>query len=265
MAVTCFADEIKEEFRNDCELFEAACRDYARQNLKMDDAFFALAFRSGLDQIKARDRFREVSRAIRLLAIAGSPELQAASEKEAATAAGVAEKELPKIDEQISKLQAKRDAIERDARLAAQRVEHQREAHKQLPELTPKVLKKEVGAAENLLNQQGIGAQLRAATARHSELTGILNHGGVYDRPEKHIDGLRRLLPDAVRSIVEGPEGGNRSMRYAYSEQWPSLKAECEREFAEVNQRLPELQREYDAALAIVRKPLVDFWYNLED
>jgi len=260
MVVACFADEIKEEFRNDCELFELACRDYSRQNLQMDDAFFALAFRSGLDQIKARERFREVSRAMGLLSVAGSREIQAASEKEAATAAGIAEKELPKIDEQIGKLQAKRDAIERDARLAAQRVEHQREAHKQLPEFVPKVLKKEVGAAENLLNEQGIGAEFRAAKARHSELTGVLNINGVYDRPEKHIDGLRRLLPEAVQTITEG-----RMNRYSYSPAWSALKAQCEAEFVELNERLPELQREYDAALAIVRKPLVDFWYNLED
>ena len=259
-APTCFADEIKEDFRNDCELFELACRDYSRQNLKMDDAFFALAFRSGLDQIKARERFREVSRAMGLLAIAGSPEMQRATEEEAKKAADVFAAKGPKFLEDEAKARAAYNALEKAARLASQRVEHQREAHKQLPELTPKVLKKEVGAAENLLNEQGIGAEFRAAKARHSELTGTLNHGGVYDRPEKHIDGLRRLLPEAVQTIIEG-----RMNRYSYSPAWSALKAQCEAEFVELNERLPELQREYDAALAIVRKPLVDFWYNLED
>lgn len=60
-----------------------------------------------------------------------------------------------------------------------------------------------------------------------------------------------RPLPDAVRTIVEG-----RSNRYDYSDQWPSLKSAAEREFAELNQRLPELQREYDEALAVVEAPL---------
>lgn len=258
MAITCFADEIREDFRNDSETFELACRDYVRQNREKDDAFFALAFRVGLDKPKASDRFREVARAMGLLAIAGSREIQRKTEEEAKKAADVLAANGKKFLEVAAKAQADYDALEKTARLAAQRVEHQRGADKQLPELAPKVVKKEVSDAESLLNTQGVGAELRAAKQRHQELTCILNVDGVYPNQADHIQhGLKRLLPEAVVTGVTG-----RMVEYGYSPMWPSLKAECEREFTELNPRLPELQAAYDKALTIVRKPLADYFYK---
>lgn len=257
----CFADEVKSDFQNDSETFEFACRDYVRQGREKDDAFFALAFRIGLDKSKASDRFREVARGLGLLAIAGSREMQAAAVEEMEKSAAIYDKEVPKIDEQIAKLQAKRTVFERDRDLSSKRVEHQRAADKQLPEFVPKVLKKDVGAAETILNTEGVGKTLRDATARHQELVCILNHGNIYNSPALHIEhGLRRMLPEAVLTTVEG-----RAIQYTFSPAWTELKSAAAAEFAELNQQLPALQSEVDESLAIIRKPLVDYWYNLED
>jgi len=114
-----------------------------------------------------------------------------------------------------------------------------------------------VDKVRTILLTEGIGAELRAATARHHELKCILNVDSVYDEQKKHIEyGLKRLLPEAVKETIDGPPGGNRSIRYSYSAMWLILKAKCEIEFALLNKKLPELQRKYDEALAIVEAPL---------
>ena len=93
-----------------------------------------------------------------------------------------------------------------------------------LPNVAPGYIRKLVAAAETLLNTQGVGAELRAATARLHELKCILNIGGVYDRPEMHIDALRRLCRDAVTTTTYG-----RMLNFQYSPEWPQIKADCER------------------------------------
>jgi len=246
MEVTCFADEIQEQFDADCEQAEVLLRDIALQNRKLTTAEVAFFARLGWDEWKAREQRRRVHAVMTLVPICGTPEQRQATQEEAKIAAAVYAKEVPKIDEQIAKLQAKRDAFERDKNLIAKRAEQQNDAVVKLRGLVPIHIRKRVNAAETKLNTEGVGADLRAAKQRHHELVCILNIGNVYPNSADHVRfGLSQLLPAAmIRNTL------------AYSQEWPALKAECEREFAELNKQLPGLQREFDAALAIVEAPL---------
>jgi len=153
---------------------------------------------------------------------------------------------------------AKIAAIERDKRLTEKSLEVTREELAELPKDAPPFLRKKIGKAETLLNTQGIGGGLRDAKQREHELRCILNLGNVYESPDRHIEyGLKRLCPDAVISTAH-----NRMMSYGYSPAWPGIKADCEREYAEVTARIPELQAAYDVALAEVKRPLIDYFMN---
>lgn len=256
MPVECFADEVAEEYDENEEAFGEMLRNIVQRNKKLEASHYAFGLsRLGLEERKVNERYREVVQAMNLVAIMGTPEQRQAAEDEAKTAAAVLEKELPKLQEQRAKIDAKIEAIERDARLSAKRVEERREAVLKSREVVPVYIKKRVGAAEVRLNTEGVGADLRAAKARHHELKCILNVDNVYENQSRHLEyGLRRLLPEAVATGISG-----RMIQYAYSERWPAFKAECQKEFNELSERLPEIQVAYDEALAIVQTPL-GYW-----
>ncbi len=257
MAVQCFADDIEESFRNDLEESEMLLRDITEQSRKPTPAEYVFFARCGWDEVRTRDQLRRMYQALNLVPVAGSPATREAAEAEAKTSSSVLESEGPKIREKLDKLQKQLDGLERDARLSAKRCEEQRDAVSKLRELVPLHVRQQVDQATTVLNTSGVGATLREAKSRHHELVCVLNHGGVYDRPEKHIEyGLRRLLPEAVRTTVEG-----QMIRYAYSPEWPALKTAAETEFAELNQRLPGLQAAYDQELAAIELGL-DFYSN---
>ena len=196
--------------------------------------------------------------ALNLVPVAGCPATREAAEAEAKTSSSLLESEGPKIREKLDKLQKQLDGLERDARLSAKRCEEQRDAVSKLRELVPSHVRAKVDQAKSILITQGVGRDLRAAKARHQELVCVLNVGGVYDSPARHIEyGLRRLYPEAVTKTVDG--GG--MIRLAYSPEWPALKSAAEVEFAEVNSKLPELQAAYDAELTEIEKGL-DFYSN---
>ena len=262
MAITCFADEVAEEYEQNCEEVMMLFRDRIRQNHPLTESDYALTSRNvNWDKLKTNLAFRDIRTSMNLLAIAGTPEQQAAKEAEAKAAAEVFAKEGPKLEAKIQEQQAKFNALERDKRLTEKRVEETREALAKLPEVAPAFIQKRVGTAESLLNTQGIGKDLRDTTARLHELKCILNLGNVYESPAQHIDfGLKRLCPAAVVTHTAG-----RTVEYRYSQEWPSLKAQHERELAELNQRLPELQTAYDVELATVRAPLTAYFFNQEN
>lgn len=245
-APTCFADEVQEEFDGDCSAAETLLRDIVKQDRKISPAEYAFFSRLGWDEIKTREQRRRVSVAMTFAHISGSPEMRKATQEEAKKAANIASKEIPKLDEEISKLQAKRDAYERESLLLAKRVQQQNDAVVRLRDMVPLHIKNAVGKAERELNTKGIGKDLREAKQRHNELSNILNLGGVYATKEDHVRfGLSRLLPDAVIRNTN-----------AFSQEWPALKAACQREFDELNKKLPKLQEAYDKALAVAEAPL---------
>ena len=261
MPVTCFADEVAETFESYYEEAVWLFRDRIRQNQKLIESDYAFtATHLAWDKARTNTELREVSNAMNLLAIAGTPEQQAAKEAEAQAAAEVFSKEGPKLESKIAELQSKLATLERDKRLTAKRVEETREAMAKLPNVAPGYIRKRVAAAETLLNTQGVGAELRAATARLHELKCILNIGGVFENQDRHIDALRRLCRDAITSSVQ-----NRMMSYHYSPAWPGIKAAAETEYTEISARLPEVQAAFDTALAEIKRPLLDYFFTSQE
>lgn len=256
MAINCFADEVNESYQIDLEQAECLLADRARQNQKLTPADYAFLTRCGWNEANARREFNRVTQALNQAAIAGSPEDRAAALLEAETAAKLLESEGPKIREKLDKLQKQLDGLERDQRLSQKRCEQQAEAVLKCQDLAPQYLVRYVDQKRTSLLTEGSGAKLRDAEARRHELVCILNHGGVYARLETHIDGLRRLLPEAVSQSVSG-----RMIAHRFSDRWPSLKSEHEREFAELNQRLPDLQAAFDGELSEIESPL-NFYSN---
>ena len=257
MAITCFADEIQESFHADHVQSEWLLADIVRQGRTPTPAEYVFFARCGWAPPLVNDQFRRMLQVLRIQPIAGSPADREATALEAETSAAILEKEGPKLEQKIAELQAKLSGLERDARLSRKRCEEQRDAVSRLRELLPQHVQSKVDQAKVILNNEGVGVDLREAKTRHHELVCILNVGGVYARQEKHIEyALRMNLPEAVNTITEG--GMN---RYVYSASWPGLKAAAELEFAEVAAKLPELQAAYDAELAVIELAL-DFYSN---
>ena len=256
MVVACFADEIAESYQADLEQAEWLLSDRARQHQKLTAADYAFLSRLGWDEVKARQQFSRVTQALNQQAICGRPEDREAAMLEAETAAAVYAKEQPKLEAKIEELTAKLNGLERDHRLSQKRVEQQLEACKKTREFAPLYIRQQVDAARAILLNEGVGRTLRDAQSRHQELVCILNHGNVYNHQENHINVLRRCLPEAVSTTIEG-----RMMRHAFSAQWPVLKAAASAEFAELNQRIPALQSQFDSELAAIESPL-DYYNN---
>ena len=258
MVSTCFADDIAASFRNDLEEAETLLQDITRQNRTPNAAELAFFARLAWDQRKIGDNLRRVNQAMAQSAIAGTPADREAAETEEKISIEIAEKEVPKHRAKAEEHTSKADAYERAARLASKKVEQHRESKMKCREFAPLADRQKVDEAKSILNTQGVGADLRAAKSRHQELVCVLNVGGVYDSPAKHIEyALRRNLPEAVTKTVDG--GG--MIRLAYSPEWPALKSAAEVEFAELNSKLPELQAAYDAELFEIEKGL-DFYSN---
>jgi len=136
-------------------------------------------------------------------------------------------------------------------RTRVRHVEQQADACTQLRTHCPASIVEGVNQARRVLDA-GIGQDLRDAKSRHHELSCILNIGGVYESKERHLEhGLKNLLRAAVDTIVE-----NQRMRFDYSAEWPSLRSECEKEFAVLTASLPALQAAYDDAVHELEKPL---------
>lgn len=219
-----------------------------RELLAGERAF--LAREMGWDVAEIKKQRRRVSGILRLKAICGRPEDRVAAATEAQIAADLLAKEGPKIEQKIQELQSKMAAMERDERLSAKRVEEQTDAVTQLRRLCPEDVAEAVRAEVKVV-EAGVGQDLRDATARAHTLRCAINDG-VYDSPKKHIEySLLNFAPEAVETIVV-----NSMIQRRYSAAWPTLRAEFQAELAELNERLPELQAEYDSQIQAAEKPL---------
>ncbi len=93
--------------------------------------------RLGWDEYEVKSQLRRTNNQIRLQAIAGSPSDRESAIVERDKSAEVLEKEGPKLLSKIEALQKQHDALERDSRLSAKRVEDQAVAVEQLRKLVP--------------------------------------------------------------------------------------------------------------------------------
>ncbi|MBL8820580.1 MAG: hypothetical protein JNL58_31445 [Planctomyces sp.] len=206
----------------------------------------------GWDEKQITKELRRVNNIMRLQAIAGTPDDREAALDECQTSVDLLAKEGPKIEQKIQELQSKLNGLERDASTAQKRVEAQSQAVQQLRQYCPQDIVERVKLAVATVDAS-IGKELRNAEARLLELRSILNIGNVYESPIDHLTrGLKFILPAAVSSMVD--DGA--MIRLSYSPAWPQLKSDCESEYSELSQRLPELRHEYENAIQTAEAPL---------
>ena len=250
---SCFAEEVEQDFADrsheaELLLFDV-CREGRTEFLTSERAY--LARELSWDERKCRQELTRVRNVLRLQSICGSPADREAALNECLVANDLHAKESPKLEAKIAELRSKLSGLSRDATGASRRVEQQADAVTQLRTHCPASIVEGVNQARRVLDA-GIGQDLRDAKSRHHELMCNLNIGNVYDTPLKHIEyGLLRSLPAAVAKIVV-----NQILRYDFSAEWPSLKAQCQREFDELTGKLPGLQAEYDEQVRQLEIPL---------
>jgi len=249
---TCFADEVLEEHKIDAESAEELLKDITRANRKPnypESVFFKQ--KMGWDEIRVRDQLRRMHGVLRNQAIAGTAADRQAQREEAETAAAVSEKELPKIDEQMAKLQAKRDAIEKDARLATRRCEESNEAVRQLklPEALPKNVRDSVAVSVSEI-ENSIGHSVHESASRIHELECCLDPSR-YRSESAYLEALRRSFRAAITDHIEG-----RSLSYRLSPEWPTIRAGLVTELAELQSRLVDMRAEHAAAIEVAERPL---------
>jgi len=189
----------------------------------------------GWDQKAVNDQLRRVNFVLRHQAIAGSSADRKALALEAKTAAEIAEKELPKLDDQIAKLQAKRDALERDARLAQKRCDESNEGALQLRELVPEHIAGQVDAEIGKIAAT-IGREMLDSETRANELECCLTPSKYRDE-RGYLEALQRSFRDAVTVITE-----NNIIRRRLSPEWPTIRAGIQTELAELKPRIESLR-----------------------
>lgn len=258
------AEEIQQDFcfhTMEAErLLMDICREGRTELLTSEKAY--LAREMGWDEQAIRKEMRRVNSILRLTAISGTSENRESALTECQTATDLLAKEGPKIQQKIADLQSKLNSLERDATSAQRRVEQQSDAVQQLRGFCPAHIKEQVQQARKVV-EAGIGQDLRDSKTRLNELRSILNLDNCHGDQKKHLEwGLQRSLPAAVEKILHGnPKLGSQTIELRYSAQWPALKAECEKEYAELSGRLPEIQAEYDEQIRQSELPL-DFYSN---
>ena len=203
----------------------------------------------GWDNTRQTKEVRRMNSVLRLSAIAGTAADREASEKESETAAGLAETELPKILEKIRKLQQQADALERDARLSAKRVEEQSGAAEQLRTLNPENIAGSVRANVQTIKNT-TGREIGDAEVRANELRCCLSPS-LYKSESEWMEVLQRSFRAAV--IVESI---NRVIRRKLSPEWPGIKASIEAELSELHPKLAELRAQYAEQITAAEQPL---------
>ena len=253
--VTSFADEIREEFELNSFEAELLLRDIVlRDQIPTYAEAVALKQKLNWDEKEIRDQLRRMHSVLRQQGIAGSPANREATEQEAATAAAVADKEVPKIDEQIAKLQAKRDGLERDKRLAVKRCEEQRQAVQQLRGLAPKHIKEKVNHAVNAI-ETTIARKINDMEVRINELECCLDPSRYADE-KAYFEALHRSFRPAV--IV------NEYHRWALSPEWPAIRNGIQSELVDLKERIEPLRAQRQELTEQAEKPL-DFYSDPEN
>lgn len=246
MAIECYADEVKEDFEATSFEAELLMRDIVMRDQTPTYAeLVTFQQKMGWDEKEVRTQLRRMHSVLRLQAIAGTPASREAAEQEATTATAVAEKEVRKIDDQMEKLQAKKDTFERDARLSAKRFEEQRQAELQLRGLAPKHIQEMVRHAVGAI-ESTIGREILNMEVRINELENCLDPTKHRDE-QAYLETLHRSFRPAV--IV----GGNKRV---LSPEWPAIRNEIQAELTDLKERIEPLKAQRAELTEQAEKPL---------
>ena len=211
----------------------------------------------GWNETQVKEQLRRMHSVLRFEAIAGTPENREAAKVEAAKAKEVYDKEVPKVQAQLEKLEAKLRQLETDKRVSSTRIEQQTEAVEKLRELAPEHIAAEVNQRRGLIKST-LGRELLDKKSRAIEIESCLDPSK-HANPKMHIEAVRRSCREAVAEIVRGRDEGYQSLSYAFSDKWPSIRAAMENELAELQPQIDELQTQLDAELSALKNSL-DFY-----
>lgn len=208
----------------------------------------------GWDDRKFRIQRRRVSGVVRFQAIAGTRKDREAAKKEAETSLKLFNTEAPTLDAEIERLQSRRERLHRDKEQAAKRVEEQAAATAELLKLCPLHVAKPV--AEKVTEiRNTLGREINEVKGRIKPLELCLNPDDLSGAVDPH-EHLQRFFPEAITETVEGPPKGNKWTKRKLSPEWPRVQREIVAELAELKAKLPDMESEFEAAIAKAEEPL---------
>lgn len=251
MTAETLSNDIQSEFVSRFDDAEQLLREIVAEDRKpyaSEQAYFAREM-GWVDPLEVRRELSRMKSVASWQAIAGLPQDREAAIEEAATSAKILESESPKLEQKIGELQAKLRAIENDARLSAKRVEQRADAVEQLRRLAPKYI---CDAVNHSIAQveQSIGDKLREMVIRFQSLKSILNIDSIHKTNRSRLESLRLLCREAtIESVTAG------IITYQFSPAWPAIQAEAQSEFAELAEKIPVVQADYDAAIEQAEAP----------
>jgi hypothetical protein len=180
---------------------------------------------------------RRMSNVLRLQSIAGKKADREALEQECQTANEIAEKEVPRLNEQIAKLERQRNQLEKSASNATRRCAEVAEALSRLR--SPELLRADVLESFNERKRHfGAGPQTRmnalAIEIRHRQI--CLNRPD--DMTEQvWLDSIRMLAPKAVARNTESTFA-----RYELTEHWSDAQATMREEIQSMKAEVATLE-----------------------
>ncbi len=243
------AAEVADSHRSDLGEADVLLREIVQANRRPSYPESVFFQKLGWSDATVTNQLRRVNNVLRLQAIAGSVTDREAATTEAATAAKVAETELPKLQLKREKLEAeeRRIATERDR--SVKRVFEQTEAVVALRALVPQHIHDQVNADVNLI-KSSIGRQIADAEVRVQELECCLSPGR-YPNENAYLEMLHRSCRAAV---LVGDV--NRILKRKLSPEWPQIRLEIEAELVSLTGMLPDMKQNLVEALEQARAPL---------
>jgi len=225
-------------------------RDAVTENreLRYEEIHF-LRSKLGWSDVDISTERRNMFHVLRNERIAGTTDDRNKQQSEAEKASQLNASEGAKLDAKIQELTAKRNQLERDARLASQRLDDMNAAVAELRKLAPKYRVQEYNERRSIIGQ-GIGAKCLAleGEVRHLEQLvhldinspGAMEHIAIYHGDCITIDPLYR-----TRRV----DGGA----------WMERVSELQREVAKLKPEAATLRQQYDSELKELES-LLDYW-----
>ncbi|MEI8214282.1 MAG: hypothetical protein WCI02_19215, partial [Planctomycetota bacterium] len=225
-------------------------RDAVTENreLRYEEIHF-LRSKLGWSDVDISTERRNMFHVLRNERIAGTSDDRSKQQSEADKAAQLNASEGSKLDAKIQELTAKRNQLERDARLASQRLDDMNAAVAELRKLAPKYRVQEYNERRAMIGND-IGAKCLAmeGEVRHLEQLvhldintfGAMEHIAIYHADCITVDPLHR-----TRRI----DGGA----------WMERVSELQRELSTLKPEAAKLRAEYDKALQEIDS-ILDYW-----
>jgi chromosome segregation ATPase len=246
-----------DEFSKNCEILDAMLFEAVTDNrdLRYDELTFVRT-KFGFDDKQIYRELYRTRQRIRLQAIAGRANERQKAFSEREKLQKIAADELPQIDAELAKLQARRDSIEKNARLAEKRCTEISEAVEQLR--NPEILRKDI-ATEYEHTQRQIAEEFSEIQTLNVEISFRENLLGQvpsdFNERQLFLGRIRSSYPDCV-AYSEHKRG-----TLQLTSQWAERKAILAKELAEMESRRDMLVQERAKAIDEANK-LLDFYLS---